>query len=166
MMRRTRGRGGSGGGNGGSGGGGYSGGGGGNRPRSNGGGHSNSHNHGGVPNRHQTYDSNGPDVRIRGNAFQVFDKYQAMARDAHSTGDRVKAENYLQHAEHYYRIMLAIEEATGEQYRARPEQGAPEGSESGEASVTVPNDPSQQPQPSLDGNGNGDQPDRPQSAVA
>lgn len=58
-------------------------------------------NHG--PNR--TYDSNGPDVRVRGNAMQVCDRYLALARDASSFGDRIKAEGYLQHAEHYYRVV-------------------------------------------------------------
>ncbi len=55
----------------------------------------------------RSYDSNGPDVRVRGTANQVFEKYQTLARDAQSSGDRIAAENYLQHAEHYYRIMLA-----------------------------------------------------------
>ena len=60
-----------------------------------------------VPLRHQTFDSNGPDVRVRGNAYQVFEKYLALARDAQSAGDRIAAENYYQHAEHYYRIINA-----------------------------------------------------------
>ncbi|HSK38159.1 MAG TPA: DUF4167 domain-containing protein [Arenibaculum sp.] len=63
-----------------------------------------------VPLRHQTFDSNGPDVRIRGNAFQVHEKYLALARDAQASGDRIAAENYLQHAEHYYRIIELINE--------------------------------------------------------
>lgn len=54
--------------------------------------------------RNQTFDSNGPEGRVRGSASQVFEKYQALARDAHTAGDRVAAENYFQHAEHYYRI--------------------------------------------------------------
>lgn len=53
----------------------------------------------------QSFDSNGPDVRVRGNANQVYEKYLALARDASSAGDRVIAESYYQHAEHYYRIM-------------------------------------------------------------
>lgn len=57
------------------------------------------------PNR--TYDSNGPDVKVRGTANHIFEKYQQLARDAQSAGDRIAAENYLQHAEHYYRLMLA-----------------------------------------------------------
>lgn len=61
--------------------------------------------------RNQTFDSNGPSGRIRGNAVQVFEKYQALARDAQSAGDRIMAENFFQHAEHYYRIMTAADEA-------------------------------------------------------
>ena len=71
----------------------------------------NSGRRGNLPNRNQTFDSNGPDVRIRGTAFQVNEKYQALARDASASGDRIMAENYLQHAEHYYRIIAAINEA-------------------------------------------------------
>lgn len=59
------------------------------------------------PNR--ALDSNGPDVRIRGTAQQIYDKYLALARDATSSGDRVKAENYLQHAEHYFRLMRTMQ---------------------------------------------------------
>ena len=55
--------------------------------------------------RMQVFDSNGPDVRIRGTAHQVHEKYIALARDAGSAGDRILAENYLQHAEHYQRMI-------------------------------------------------------------
>lgn len=55
--------------------------------------------------RTQVYDSNGPDVRIRGTAHQVADKYMNLAKDAASAGDRVLAESYLQYAEHYIRII-------------------------------------------------------------
>jgi hypothetical protein len=58
-------------------------------------------------------------VRVRGNAWQVHEKYQALARDAQSSGDRVAAENYLQHAEHYYRIIEAINEATAVEQQQR-----------------------------------------------
>lgn len=71
-----------------------------------------SHNSGGGNNggrrfnpRIQTFDSNGPEVRIRGNAFQVNEKYLSLARDAAAAGDRVLAESYLQHAEHYQRML-------------------------------------------------------------
>lgn len=53
----------------------------------------------------RSYESNGPDVKIRGTAQQVAEKYTTLARDAQSSGDRVMAENYLQHAEHYNRII-------------------------------------------------------------
>ena len=79
----------------------------------------NSGRRGNLPNRNQTFDSNGPDVRIRGTAFQVNEKYQALARDASASGDRIMAENYLQHAEHYYRIIAAINEA---QNQTQPQQ--------------------------------------------
>ncbi len=75
--------------------------------------------------RHQTFDSNGPDVRVRGNAWQVYEKYQTLARDASGIGDRIAAENYQQHAEHYFRIIEAINEATAQEQRQRPGGGAP-----------------------------------------
>lgn len=56
-------------------------------------------------NRNQVFDSNGPDVRIRGTAHQICEKYMALAKDAASTGDIVLAESYMQHAEHYQRII-------------------------------------------------------------
>lgn len=55
----------------------------------------------------RSYESNGPEVKIRGNASQIYDKYLQLARDASSAGDRVRAENLYQHAEHYYRIVQA-----------------------------------------------------------
>ncbi|MVA21638.1 DUF4167 domain-containing protein [Agrobacterium vitis] len=57
----------------------------------------------------RTYDSSGPDVKIRGTAQHIAEKYMALARDSHSSGDRVMAENYLQHAEHYNRIIAAAQ---------------------------------------------------------
>jgi Domain of unknown function (DUF4167) len=78
-----------------------------------GGGHNNNNNNNNnnrgprPPNRMQTFDSNGPSVKIRGNAYQVFERYIALAREASSAGDRIAAENLYQHAEHYYRIMQA-----------------------------------------------------------
>jgi hypothetical protein len=62
---------------------------------------------GGMNNSHRNFDSNGPDVKIRGTASTIFERYCQLARDANASGDRIAAENYLQHAEHYYRIMLA-----------------------------------------------------------
>lgn len=68
-----------------------------------------------IPLRHQTFESNGPEGRIRGTAFQVYERYQALARDAQSSGDRVAAENLYQHAEHYFRIIGQINEQEARQ---------------------------------------------------
>src|ERR1044072_9117454 len=57
----------------------------------------------------RNYESNAPDVKIRGNAQHVAEKYTTLARDAQSAGDRVMSENYLQHAEHYNRIIAAAQ---------------------------------------------------------
>ncbi|BCJ89735.1 hypothetical protein IZ6_04700 [Terrihabitans soli] len=57
----------------------------------------------------RSYESNGPDVKIRGTAAHIADKYVQLARDATSSGDPISAENYLQHAEHYYRIVAAAQ---------------------------------------------------------
>jgi hypothetical protein len=71
-----------------------------------------------MPQRSQTFDSSGPDVRIRGNAYQVLEKYLALARDASAAGDRIAAENFYQHAEHYYRVISA----NGEHQRQQQQQ--------------------------------------------
>jgi hypothetical protein len=67
---------------------------------------------GGKPQAHnanRAFDSNGPEgIKVRGNAQHVFEKYQQLARDAQTSGDRVLAENYLQHAEHYFRVIRAV----------------------------------------------------------
>jgi len=55
----------------------------------------------------RSFESNGPEVKIRGNPSQIYDKYLQLARDASTSGDRVRAENLYQHAEHYYRIVQA-----------------------------------------------------------
>lgn len=59
------------------------------------------------PNR--AYESNGPDLKVRGSAQTVFEKYQQLGRDAQSNGDRVLGENYMQHAEHYFRVLRAMQ---------------------------------------------------------
>ncbi len=71
------------------------------RGRRSGGGNNNN------PNKH--FESNGPDVKIRGSAQQILDKYLQYARDAQTSGDRVNAENYLQHAEHYLRLIATMQ---------------------------------------------------------
>jgi hypothetical protein len=87
------------------------------------------------------YESNGPDVKVRGNAQHIAEKYVQLARDAQSSGDRVMAENYLQHAEHYFRLVLAAQEQLTLQYGTtfQPqrfgedgEEGEEEGEEEGQ----------------------------------
>jgi uncharacterized protein (DUF305 family) len=65
----------------------------------------NHHNH--VPNRNTSYESNGPDVKLRGNAQQLNEKYMALAHDAASAGERISAEAYSQFADHYFRLHQA-----------------------------------------------------------
>lgn len=96
---------------------------GGRRPHNNnngggGGGGGNGGGGGGGFNPNRTFDSSGPEVKIRGSAAHVYEKYLQLARDANSSGDRVTAENYLQHAEHYFRIMAA-QHAQAAQYAAQ-----------------------------------------------
>ena len=76
------------------------------------------HNRPRLPYRIQTFDSNGPNVKIRGNAYQVFERYVALAREAAASGDRIGAENLYQHAEHYFRVMNANGE--GNSHTPRP----------------------------------------------
>src|SRR3954471_6648171 len=58
----------------------------------------------------RVYESNGPDIKIRGTASHVAEKYLQLARDARSSGDPVAAENYYQHAEHYFRLIATAQE--------------------------------------------------------
>lgn len=62
-------------------------------------------------NRNHVFDSSGPDMRVRGTAQQLFEKYLQLGRDATGVGDRVMAESYFQHAEHYFRILNAMSQA-------------------------------------------------------
>ena len=72
----------------------------------------------------RNYESNGPDVKIRGNASHIAEKYTTLARDAQSNGDTVMAENYFQHAEHYNRIVAAAQAQRAEEQAQREEQMA------------------------------------------
>ena len=69
------------------------------------------------PQNNQTFDSNGPNIKIRGNAHQIFERYIALAREATASGDRVAAENFYQHAEHYFRINNARREGISRECR-------------------------------------------------
>ncbi len=100
---------------------------------------------GNIPlNRNHVFDSSGPDLRIRGTAQQLFEKYLQLGRDATGSGDRVMAESYFQYAEHYFRILNAINQASqqngqhaqphggqGGQNQGQPQQGQQNGGQSG-----------------------------------
>jgi hypothetical protein len=60
-----------------------------------------------VPNRNTSYESNGPDVKLRGNAQQLHEKYMALAHDASTSGERIPAEAFTQFADHYFRLHQA-----------------------------------------------------------
>lgn len=109
----------------------------------------------------RSFESNGPDVKIRGTPAHIAEKYIALARDAQSSGDPVLAENYLQHAEHYSRIIMAYREQMGQQgeglngngQRMQAGEGGDDfGDEDGDDAggddfPQVPQVPMQQPQP-------------------
>jgi len=76
--------------------------------------------HGGQS-RPNNFDSGGLEGRIRGNAHQIYDRYVGLARDALSAGDRVAAEAYYQHAEHYFRILNSSTDPESENRRPRVE---------------------------------------------
>ncbi len=103
--------------------GGGGGGGGGGQFRHSGGGHQ-------PMNRNHVFDSNGPDMRLRGTAQQLFEKYLQLGRDATGSGDRVMAESYFQHAEHYFRILNAMNQA--QQHQSQQHRRYQGGSDQGE----------------------------------
>jgi len=76
-------------------------------------------------NRNHVFDSNGPDMRVRGTSQQLFEKYLQMGRDATSSGDRVMAESYFQHAEHYFRILNAMNQAAQQNGQAHQQPNPP-----------------------------------------
>jgi uncharacterized protein DUF4167 len=134
----------------------------GHRPGGGGGGGGNPmrHNGGGIPlNRNHVFDSNGPDMRVRGTAQQLFEKYLQLGRDATSGGDRVMAESYFQHAEHYFRIINAMNQAAqqNQQNQQNGQQQIPRRPFNGEeapASVAPEGEEAEPQQPP----GTGDQP--------
>ncbi len=93
-----------------------------NNNNSNNNGNNNNHNRKGSNPLTRTYDSSGPDVKIRGTAQHIAEKYSALARDAQSSGDRVIAENYLQHAEHYNRIIAAAQAQMQDRFQREERQ--------------------------------------------
>src|ERR1700690_3348872 len=86
----------------------------------------------------RVFESNGPDIKIRGTASHVAEKYVQLARDARSSGDPVAAENYYQHAEHYFRLIAAAQEQFRQnQPQPRPDAETP--SEEGEEEESFSN---------------------------
>ena len=85
------------------------------------------HNH--VPNRNTSYESNGPDVKLRGNAQQLHEKYLALAHDAATSGERISAEAYTQFADHYFRLHQAavgVAESKRQQDQAEAQSADPQ----------------------------------------
>ena len=90
----------------------------------------------------RNYESNGPDVKIRGTAAHIAEKYMSLARDALASGDMITAESYFQHAEHYNRIIMAAQQQMGAQHGGhqgegpnggfRPQRFNPEGDDEGD----------------------------------
>ena len=125
------------------------------------------HSGGNVPlNRNHVFDSNGPDLRIRGTAQQLFEKYLQLGRDATSSGDRVMAEGYFQHAEHYFRILNAMNQAAQQN---QPQNGQ---GQHGQQGQRRPYNGEEGGQPSMQGEtdeaapGMGDQPEAREIPIA
>jgi Domain of unknown function (DUF4167) len=122
------------------------GGGGGNSGGGGGGGNNNNNNNRRGPNPlTRSYESNGPDVKVRGTAQNIAEKYMSLARDAQSSGDRVMAENYLQHAEHYNRIIAAAYAANPPQFQQGQNEAEEEGASEGD--MRFQSNPQPQPEP-------------------
>ena len=112
--------------------------------------------------RSNNYESNGPEVKVRGNAQQVVEKYLALGRDASLTDDRVAAENYFQHAEHYFRLMTANGGGTEQrdQSASKPNESnnrQQENNQTGENTAASPETPPPEA-PKVDGASAADQP--------
>ena len=117
----------------------------------------------------RSFESNGPDVKIRGTALHIAEKYLQLARDASSSGDRVAGESYLQPAEHYFRIVAAAQAQMPQAQQGFNNNDDDEGDEDDDRAngygdgerlphqqVAQPGfGPSEQPQPYLNGNGQG-----------
>jgi hypothetical protein len=76
-----------------------------------------------VPLKNRPYGSNRAEGRVRGNAYQLLEKYLALAREAQAAGDRIAAENYSQHAEHYFRVSNAGAEGNSRSRHHQPAEG-------------------------------------------
>jgi len=110
----------------------------------------------------RNYESNGPDVKVRGNAAHIAEKYLQLARDAQSSGDSVMAENYLQHAEHYFRIVSSAQQAMN---GPRDGQGADDADFDDDVSEMHSRFSSPQPAPQAHAGGTGEAEDEAQPAA-
>src|SRR5206468_1848077 len=120
------------------------------RGRNHGHGHGGHNQHGHRKNHNpmsRVYESNGPDVKIRGNPSHIAEKYVQLARDAQASGDPISAENYYQHAEHYYRLIAAAQEQFRQNnpHLARPENDLRDGAFDGDDGDDGEDDMEQQP---------------------
>ena len=103
---------------------------------------------GGGNNLNRVFDSAGPEGKVRGTPQQIIDKYLSLARDAQTSGDRVAAENFLQHAEHYQRILIQAN-ATQEQARREAQEAATDQHQDRNNGGMAQHDPASQPQPQI-----------------
>ena len=94
----------------------------------------------------RSMDSNGPDMKIKGTAAHICKKYQALARDAQSVGDRIRAENYLQHADHYYRLVMAAQSQQQQQQQSQQSQRSQQSKELQELQEPPPHESFQEGQ--------------------
>lgn len=99
----------------------------------------------------RVYESNGPDIKIRGTASHIAEKYLQLARDARSSGDPVAAENYYQHAEHYFRLIAAAQEQFRQNQQPRGDEpvstSSDDGDDDGENFSAFGQEPGFVPQP-------------------
>lgn len=101
------------------------------------------------PGQHRSHsiDSNGPQVKVRGNANQICEKYLSLARDAATAGDRIMAENYFQHAEHYYRVVNGDGQRTPQHQQRQPQVAEkPQPAENPQPADAAPTEPATEPQ--------------------
>ncbi|MEX2644518.1 MAG: DUF4167 domain-containing protein [Acetobacterales bacterium] len=107
--------------------------------------------------RQNVFDSNGPDVRIRGTAQQVLEKYLSLARETTANGDHISAEGYFQYAEHYYRVHQAMmDNMDGGRNRRRRDDQDDSGNPSDRANGSERDDDDEEPRYHQVGGGNGD----------
>ena len=108
----------------------------------------------------RVYESNGPDIKIRGTASHIAEKYLQLARDARSSGDPVAAENYYQHAEHYFRLIAAAQEQFRQNQQPRGDEpistsSGDDGEDDGENFSNFGQEPGFVPQPPQQQNSGG-----------